>query len=180
MESREAQRFFDLGVQYYAAARFAAFAWLIPVSGNLFHHAIEMFLKGHLSSKMTLRELLKFQHRLKDLWLAYKVEVADNTLARFDQMIAEIDEFEDLRLPDRVLANGMSCIISIVHIHEPTDTSRPEHQYQIVVKEIDVLVKVLFEKASLNPSFFSHMLGDEAIEYLTKDNEFRICEELAG
>jgi len=37
--------------QYYAAARFAVHAGCIPVCGNLFHHAVEMLLKGGLAKK---------------------------------------------------------------------------------------------------------------------------------
>src|SRR5262245_44956139 len=36
------------GSQYYTMARFAAHAQRMPVGGNLFHHAIEMLLKGGL------------------------------------------------------------------------------------------------------------------------------------
>ena len=40
--------FCGLGTQYYIAGRQAAMARLIPVYGNLLHHAVEMFLKGAL------------------------------------------------------------------------------------------------------------------------------------
>jgi hypothetical protein len=46
--------FFKTGSQYYIAGRFAAFAWFHPVAGNLFHHAIEMYLKGALSKTKSL------------------------------------------------------------------------------------------------------------------------------
>ena len=39
-----------LGVQYYVAARAAAWAGLLPVCGNLYHHSIEMSLMGICSS----------------------------------------------------------------------------------------------------------------------------------
>jgi hypothetical protein len=37
--------------QYYVAARFLVHAQCIPVCGNLFHHAVEMLLKGGLAKK---------------------------------------------------------------------------------------------------------------------------------
>jgi hypothetical protein len=46
--------FMKLGVQYYAAARAIQ---LLPVTGNLYHHALEMFLKAGLSRKYSLAEL---------------------------------------------------------------------------------------------------------------------------
>ena len=39
-------QYFRFGTQYYVAGRYAALVWLIPVAGNLLHHAIEMYLKG--------------------------------------------------------------------------------------------------------------------------------------
>jgi len=58
--------FMRLGVQYYVAARSAALvgATLMPVCGNLYHHALEMFLKAGLSRKYSLAELKRFGHKL--------------------------------------------------------------------------------------------------------------------
>ena len=36
------------GTQYYIAARYAVLAHFDPVAGNIFHHAVEMILKGIL------------------------------------------------------------------------------------------------------------------------------------
>src|SRR5262245_52180009 len=47
-EERFRDIFYDCGMQYYVAARFAARAGLVPTHGNLFHHAIEMCLKAAL------------------------------------------------------------------------------------------------------------------------------------
>ncbi len=38
--------YFRLGMSYFISGRFAQNANLLPVTGNLFHHAIEMFLKA--------------------------------------------------------------------------------------------------------------------------------------
>ena len=38
----------DRATQYYVAGRLAARTKLVPVYGNLFHHAVEMFLKTAL------------------------------------------------------------------------------------------------------------------------------------
>jgi hypothetical protein len=42
MSDRERERFFSTACDYYIAGRFAAFAGLNPVVGNLLYHAIEM------------------------------------------------------------------------------------------------------------------------------------------
>jgi hypothetical protein len=43
--------FMETGSQYYTTARFAMHAQCMPVCGNLFHHAVEMLLKGGLAQK---------------------------------------------------------------------------------------------------------------------------------
>lgn len=173
MDSREAEQFFRLGIQYYVAARFSAFAWMNPVCGNLFHHAIEMFLKGHLAAKMNLPELKQLGHGLRGLWDRYKQDVSDAGLSRFDEMVTGLDEFESIRYPDRVLTEGMYSIISIKHRHSDQDAPQCRHEprFQIVVKEIDDFVKTIFEKSLLNSQYFMAGLGSEAKAYLTKDNE---------
>jgi hypothetical protein len=71
--------------QYYVTVRFAAFAWFIPVTGNLFHHAIEMYLKGHLSATMTDKELRdNLGHDLTKIWRRFKQSLSDTML---DQLI---------------------------------------------------------------------------------------------
>jgi hypothetical protein len=174
MTSREKWAFFSLGVQYYVVARYSAFAWFHPVSGNLFHHAIEMFLKGYLCSGKSLDELKKLGHRLCSLWVCFKQEVAEPGLDRFDQTVTDLDKFESIRYPDRIVSLGMRSFISITHRHADLDESqaRPEPKYQVVVKEIDELVSVIFEKASVNPRFYTDSLPAAAQEYLAKDNEF--------
>jgi hypothetical protein len=72
--------FFKTGSQYYIAGRFAAFAWLHPVAGNLFHHAIEMYLKGALSKTKSLSDLRKLSHDLLSGWAAFKVHANDRAL----------------------------------------------------------------------------------------------------
>ena len=42
------------GSQYYTTARFAMHSQCMPVCGNLFHHAVEMLLKGALAQKRLL------------------------------------------------------------------------------------------------------------------------------
>jgi hypothetical protein len=48
---------FKYGSQYYVSGRYAVLAGLIPLGGNLHHHAIEMLLKGALAKSMTSQKL---------------------------------------------------------------------------------------------------------------------------
>ncbi len=191
MVSRETEALFSLGIQYYVAARFSAFAWFSPVCGNLFHHAIEMFLKGYLGSKKSLADLKNLGHRLGALWILLKQEAGDPGLDRFDQTISELDSFESIRYPDRILSYGMQSFIcmgdrQVANVtpqqqvvasgqswsyQPPSTEARPEPVYQVVVKEIDALIRELFAKSSVNPKFFTDSLPPAAKEYLAKENE---------
>jgi hypothetical protein len=97
--------------QYYAAARFLVHAQCIPVCGNLFHHAVEMLLKGGLAKKrkrkLSLSKLKKMGHKLKVLWREYKSDFPDPALKRHDKTISLLDKFEAIRYPDSTLKSGM-------------------------------------------------------------------------
>jgi hypothetical protein len=58
--------------QYYVAGRYAAFAGLVPTTGNQFHHAVELFLKGGLSKNgLSLANLKKLGHDLPEIWAMF-------------------------------------------------------------------------------------------------------------
>jgi HEPN domain-containing protein len=95
---------FQQATQYYVTARFAYFAGLIPVCGNLFHHAIEMYLKAALSSSVSVEKLKKDSHCLKKLWDRFKKEMADLSLTQFDCAIRRLNKFEKIRYPDNLVS----------------------------------------------------------------------------
>jgi hypothetical protein len=96
----EWEEFFKTAGQYYVGGRYAAFAGLIPVTGNLFHHAVEMYLKGGLSKQGTsLADLKKLYHHLPNIWTKYKAMFNDKALDQFDDAIASLARFEDIRYP---------------------------------------------------------------------------------
>jgi hypothetical protein len=73
MSSGEWEEFFKTAGQYYVGGRFAAFAGFIPITGNLLHHAVEMFLKGGLSKNgSSLVDLKKMNHNLPNIWAKFK------------------------------------------------------------------------------------------------------------
>jgi hypothetical protein len=156
--------FFKLGCDYYIAARFATFAWLNPVVGNLFHHAIEMYLKGALARKGPLPA---FRHDLPALWKVFK---QNGALERFDATIKELHRYEDIRYPDSIAAKGMGSTIDIVRSELPAEYKGPPvPEYRICLQDIDQLVEAIFCAASYNPRAFfpNHPL---AREFLGKEN----------
>ena len=97
---------FQLATQYYASGRFAALSGMLPVCGNLLHHAIEMYLKGALAKTLNLNELRGLNHNLMQIWDRTKQTYSNANLASFDDAIARLNLFERLRYPDAVLREG--------------------------------------------------------------------------
>lgn len=108
MASLPAQRskhlFVQLAFQYHVAGRSAVIDGLSPVCGNLLHHAVEMALKAALTDVLTLPDLKKLNHSLPKIWGAFTSSFPDADISVFNQAIAQLDRFEDLRYPDYVLA----------------------------------------------------------------------------
>jgi hypothetical protein len=169
------QEYFDLGSRYYSAARFAAIAGFAPIAGNLFHHALEMFLKGGLCRKLDEKERKNLWHKLRKIWTEFKLMVADPSLNKFDATIASIDDFEEIRYPEATVRNGIQVFINL-RKPDPTmpigSPGRPEPVYNIVVDELDELVKVIFEKCHRNPKAIR--LSPDALKYLEQWNNTTI------
>jgi hypothetical protein len=167
--------FFGGGIEYYISGRYAVFARLTRVAGNLFHHAVERVLKGYLTKSLTLEEMRtrKLGHNLAALWQRFKELEADQSLDRFDSLINELDSFEELRYPDKGLKEGMCIIMAPAGRNAPPEvgsSSKPVPFYQLVVAEIDELIALIFERASVNPRFFLTLPNQGTWEYLSREN----------
>jgi len=139
-------------LQYYATARFAAHARFLPVSGNLFHHAIEMSLKAGLVRQRSLRETKNFWHELEALWQAFKMDYPDPAIERHDATIATLDKFRKIRYPEADWDMGMQLAWSgppvLVTMGDGVDS--PE-QYVVVVNDVDNLIVDVLKACSWNP-----------------------------
>jgi hypothetical protein len=165
--------FFSAGTQYYIAGRYAVLARLSPVAGNLLHHAIEMYLKGYLSKAMTLGQLEGLSHNLPKIWSEFKVQAADPGLYDFNALIASLDNFEELRYPDSILAKGMGVIVGVIRspgAEAKVAADPPVPTYEVYLQEIDALVDRIFRVASVNPAFLLSGLSAGAREYLKDGN----------
>jgi len=172
-KTRDRELFFSAATQYFIAGRFAAAAKFIPIYGNLLHHAVEMYLKGYLSTRGITRDQLrtKYKHKLKRLWNRFKKEVSDPSLDRFDTTISKLDRFEAIRYPDRIADLGMIGTIAWREGDVPIDQRRPEPHYGVVVRTVDSLVREIFRKSSVNPLYFARprALNRDALIYLRRD-----------
>jgi len=148
------EQFFDLGMQYYIAARSSAvLTKLMPVCGNLYHHAVEMFLKAGLSRKYSLDEVYKFQHDLPKLWDAFKADFTSPALLQFDSVIRTLQKWHEIRYPDKLLQKGAHMEVVWVEIedtsHIAPSSSLPRYEVNgpamdnFVITILDVLQKLL-------------------------------------
>jgi hypothetical protein len=164
---------FNIAGQYYVTGRYAAFAGFIPITGNLLHHAIEMYLKGGLSKRgANLADLKKLNHVLPNIWTKFKATFNDPALDRFDNVISSLHRFENIRYPDLIVQKGMQAIINITKQPPLNPLSGPEPAYELCVQDVDELIDQIFKTASANPAAFLSMRfhKEEARKYLLEQN----------
>jgi len=113
--------YFNLATQYYVTARWATFTVAGTVAGNLFHHAIELYLKGDLSRSVSQRDLRKYGHNLKRLWKDYTQKHSASALSGFDSCIKDLHKFETIRYPDAIAEKGMVFAIPVSRPQPPLD-----------------------------------------------------------
>jgi hypothetical protein len=169
---RHAQLFVGNACQYYATARFAMHAQCLPVCGNLFHHAVEMLLKGGLARKRKISELKDMGHKLKVLWRAFKADFPDPALKRHDKTISSLDKYEAIRYPDVIMNHGLGALAQ--WYGPPAKITaraglKTLKQYPIVVGDIDDLIADVFRISSWKPGAF---MGNNAaaLEAITRNN----------
>src|ERR1041384_1405771 len=142
---REGIEFMRRGVEYYIAARYSAWSGLL-VCGNLYHHAIEMFLKAGLSRKLSLAEIKnQFHHRLVGIWKAFKADFGSPALSEFDDTVADLADFEDIRYPDEILKRGAQITIDYHAQVDRTPSLRKEPEYRLDFYDLDRLIGVIFD-----------------------------------
>ena len=161
---------------YYVAGRYAVHARFNIIAGNLCHHAIEMFLKGNLVPTLG-RDVLKnkFIHKLPKIWEAFKSEIGDPSLDRFDETILKLQEFDVIRYPDKVVDQGAQITVTIggpPGTGPATGLGANVPSYDLVLGDIDELVRTIFDVCSVNSDvcipFMQYNLP--ANEYLEKNN----------
>ena len=160
------------GCEYYAMARFAMHAQRSYVCGNLFHHAVELLLKGGLvKSGKSLAELTRMRHNLKKLWRAYKADHSGAGLERHDKTINRLDKYEDIRYPNPTLH---SIGVSLAWSGDPPEVKtsgglRSPKQYPVIVSDIDDLVADVIRTSSWNPGVFMGTNG-AALDAIRRHN----------
>jgi hypothetical protein len=168
--------FHKLAMQYYVNARFAAKVYLMPVSGNLFHHAVEMLLKSHLSHKLFLPELKdRFGHNLKKLWERFKKSFPADDLKSLDTLVWELHRFDHIRYPDGALQGGVLATISWEDV--PVKLTAGKHHaepYVLIVPVLDKFIARIGRLFSSSQALSSNVRHDHlAWEMLLERNPER-------
>lgn len=174
-EDKEAlrQEYFSGAIQYHVSARFAAFAGFIPVSGNLAHHAVEMYLKGYLCRNLTEKERRSLGHNLRKIWRRVKQDAGDTTLDKFDATISAINKFERIRYPEEIVRRGMTATVGFKRgaaVKDNTSPGRQKPSFELVIDDLDAIAERVLEISKANPRFFTDGLNNDARAYLKMSN----------
>ena len=174
----QARQFVSAGVQYYIAARAAALAGLMPISGNLFHHTVEMLLKAGIIQHsrtapfaVTQKRLMRLRHNLGKTWETFRSCYPGAHLAAFGPLVTDLNRWEEIRYPDPdVFAGATGIAMSIVHhkgehpiAKTPSGTTL---EYYLKLEECDELIKALWEVLDFTPAYFRTFL---VMQKLAKD-----------
>jgi hypothetical protein len=145
--------FLELGCQYYAIARYYAAIPFTPICATMFHHAIEMLIKGYLVRFLSSKELKsKVGHSLQKSWAIFRSRAEDESLACFDTSIINLDKVELLRYPDEMVDNGFR--LNVGHsTPEPSQNTDSDNtsQYFVNISDLDDIVSSIFDVCKVNP-----------------------------
>jgi hypothetical protein len=173
-----AEYFVESGCQYYTVARFAMHAQRPLVCGNLFHHAVEMLLKGGLvktgKSLDELRDRKNMGHNLTNIWRAYKDSHPKADLSCHDSTINWLDIFEEIRYPKPALRSiglGLEWAANPVEV-KTFGGATPPKRFLLNVSDIDDLIVDVFKTSDWNPASASYLgINEAALEAIRRQNK---------
>ena len=145
--------FLQLGCQYYAIARYCApNVFTQPVCGTIFHHAVEMLIKGYLVKSYTLADLKQVGHNLSNLWSMLQLTINDTNLSRYNNIMTDLDRIEALRYPDTMVDEGFIIKVSL-GVVAPTQISEIDNlpHYSLIISELDDIVLTILTACKVNP-----------------------------
>ena len=150
-----------IALQYYVAGRFAFLAQYFPVSGNLFHHALEMLLKGDLASQgLTDSDLRKRSHCLPDLWRDFLTHHPSLDVEKYNKTVEQLHGWDDIRYPGRV--DNPVMLFDRQMTETKLDILGPdlseENKYRINLEEMDLLIHEILRWTSVNPNYVRFFL----------------------
>ena len=168
--------YFSYAIQFYVAARFSVSNRFTPVVGELFHHAIELYLKGVLTRTMPYEDRMALKHRLNAIWREFKRATGAPGLERFDPTIRTLHRFSHLRYPDDPRARAArTYVLDFVDdpapIPEADGTGR--QFYHLAPNEIAELVRTIYHVAGVEPNAFHETLTPQARHFFDRLDPIR-------
>jgi hypothetical protein len=175
----------EYGIHYYIAGRYSMFARLTPAAANQLHHAVELLLKACLALSDSWQQILKYGHSyghdLEELWIEFKTRNPDPALAAHDDVIKELNKFEDIRYPEQLIAGGAMVSMGVhevlpEHRTRPADlpegllTTPENRRFFLELPRVDRLVHALFNACHYNPEVLAVLREPRAREYLWLHN----------
>jgi hypothetical protein len=172
--------YLQLAVQYHIAARYAAFSRFSYACGILFHHAVEMYLKGYLRLTLSDKQLRQLGHNLTRTWKKFKKAISQTGPNPFDETIKTLDKHESLRYPEGMLISGTTAVTMLIDFsrsassQSSVSTTNKTTDFRLHVGDLDALAKFILEQSHVNPPFLTQGLNDFAQEFLKRDNKSQI------
>lgn len=161
---QERDRYMSISVQYYLAARWSTFNTLLPIAGNLFHHAIEMLLKKVIKKKL--------KHNLPAIWNQFKQMYPTINLAKFDKTIEKLHNWEEIRYPDnddKEINEDMELNRGrVIYFDKPSSIHKKFH---LSLDEIDELYKAIWLGIGIHPLYLDgELVSGTKKEIYEKEN----------
>src|SRR5262249_22740440 len=101
------------------------------------------------------------------IWREFTAQYGIDGIA-FDSVIAELQKFETIRYPDKIVSQGLDSMITPGKLSAPTEHMR----YVLWLGEIDELMDKIFTVGWISHKGFAACVNmPMANEYLMKENE---------
>lgn len=160
-------------LQYYLAGRFAMMIPEMPVSANLFHHAVELMLKACLARTDTWGRVRtyqrRFNHDLTRLWAAFRERYSADTFDAHEPVIRALHAFEDIRYPDKLLETGAVIQIGFAEVARQAAGAAPKGvpRFELALAEIERLFNALLDASGCNPDLIADRIEETQLRFDT-------------
>src|SRR5438552_2146024 len=137
-----------LAAQHYVTGRFAALAQFVPLCATMMHHAVELQLKcglikaGAIPTKDADQYLKKtYSHRLGRLWTNFKGCHPADDLSPFDELVNQLDRWENIRYPKQGIAMSVQVTGSTSATTATGAAMKGVSTYTLNVEQLDLLMQ---------------------------------------
>jgi hypothetical protein len=158
----EPRHYLDMAFGYYVSGRFALLN-NIMIAPNIMHHAVELLIKYSLSKDEPNRDAAATRvrntrgHKLDRLWEDYKAHLGRPDLSRFDQVIAELHSWEEIRYGG--FPTGAPVGRGMTRTRPISTGASTGDNYTLVLDDIDELITSMIAASNINPAAVGSWYG---------------------